>query len=149
MPLFANLCRRFGRWLLATCALLALMPAMAAEFPPIERQWQDAFNRADAPALLALYTDDATVLPPHQPMATGPEAVRQVMQAHASAGLKVAIRALETRGDGALAYQLGTWVVSSAEGTELDHGKFIQVWKRVDGAWKIHRDIWNSDTALP
>lgn len=138
--------RRGGVCLLLAC--LALMSAHASDYPPIDRQWEDAFNRADAPALLALYTDDATVMPPNQPMATGPDAVRAVMQAHASAELKVAIGAIETHGEGALAYQIGTWVVSNAEGKQLDHGKYLQVWKQVDGAWKIHRDIWNSDTPL-
>jgi ketosteroid isomerase-like protein len=146
MPAFATI--RCG----SACLLLvwlALMPAFASDFPPIDRQWEDAFNRADAPALLALYTEDATVMPPHQPMATGPGAVRTVMQAHASAGLKVAIGPIETQGEGALAYQIGTWVVSNAEGKQLDHGKYMQVWKQVDGAWKIHRDMWNSDVVTP
>jgi hypothetical protein len=30
------------------------------------------------------------------------------------------------------------------DGSILDTGKYIVIWKRENGAWKWHRDIWNS-----
>jgi hypothetical protein len=30
-----------------------------------------------------------------------------------------------------------------------DTGKYIVVWKRQDGVWKLHADIWNSDAPPP
>jgi len=32
----------------------------------------------------------------------------------------------------------------ASDGETLDRGKFLVVWKSVDGSWKLHRDIWNS-----
>ncbi len=31
-----------------------------------------------------------------------------------------------------------------ADGLELDIGKFLAVWKRVDGRWRFDRDVYNS-----
>jgi ketosteroid isomerase-like protein len=33
---------------------------------------------------------------------------------------------------------------TAADGSHADHGKFIAVWKNVDGEWKIVHDIFNS-----
>ena len=31
-----------------------------------------------------------------------------------------------------------------ADGKHLDHGTYMTLYKKVDGAWKIYRDTWNS-----
>jgi len=31
----------------------------------------------------------------------------------------------------------------------LDKGKYIVIWKKVDGEWKYYRDIFNSDLPIP
>jgi ketosteroid isomerase-like protein len=31
------------------------------------------------------------------------------------------------------------------DGTIADKGKYIVVWKKEDGKWKLHRDLSNSD----
>jgi hypothetical protein len=35
------------------------------------------------------------------------------------------------------------------EGGELDHGKFLEVWRFMDGKWQFHRDMWNSSVPAP
>ena len=55
----------------------------------------------------------------------------------------------ELTGDENGLQEVGTYTVSSAEGTELDKGKFICLWKKEDGKWKIHRDVFNSDLPPP
>lgn len=37
--------------------------------------------------------------------------------------------------------------LSHADGSELDNGKTIQLWKQEMGAWKIFRDCFNSNLA--
>jgi hypothetical protein len=31
----------------------------------------------------------------------------------------------------------------------LDEGKYIVIWKQVEGQWKLHRDILNSSRPAP
>jgi ketosteroid isomerase-like protein len=33
------------------------------------------------------------------------------------------------------------------DGKVADRGKYVVIWKRVGGEWKLHRDIWT--TSLP
>jgi ketosteroid isomerase-like protein len=31
----------------------------------------------------------------------------------------------------------------------MDSGKYVVIWKREDGAWKLHRDIWTTSASPP
>jgi ketosteroid isomerase-like protein len=35
-------------------------------------------------------------------------------------------------------------VANAADGKHLDHGRFMTLYRKVDGGWKIYRDISNS-----
>jgi ketosteroid isomerase-like protein len=39
------------------------------------------------------------------------------------------------------------WTLKGKDGAELDHGKYVVIWKKEAGGWKLHRDIWNSSQA--
>jgi ketosteroid isomerase-like protein len=45
---------------------------------------------------------------------------------------------------GETATEVGTFSIRDAGGKEVDRGKYVAVWKRVQGQWKMHREIWNS-----
>ena len=36
--------------------------------------------------------------------------------------------------------------MKDANGATVDNGKYLSVYKRVDGKWLLIRDTWNSDT---
>jgi ketosteroid isomerase-like protein len=42
---------------------------------------------------------------------------------------------------------VGLASLKDEDGEAVDEVKFIEVWKREDGEWRIHRDIWNSNAA--
>ena len=31
------------------------------------------------------------------------------------------------------------------KGTEIEHAKYLVLWKKENGQWKIFRDMWNTD----
>src|SRR5260221_14215905 len=74
--------------LLATClTLIGTAPAMAQSKAAIQKlndEWAAAFNKGDAAALAAMYTEDAYVLPAGAPLGKGRAAIegflRQAMQ---------------------------------------------------------------------
>ena len=44
----------------------------------------------------------------------------------------------------------GTYVMTYGAGHTVEHGKYLNLWKQEDGAWKIHMNIWNtSPTPAP
>jgi ketosteroid isomerase-like protein len=76
----------------------------------------------------------------------GREAIRAGLQAaiDEAGGNQMAIKPGEVMSSGDVATEIGTLVETAANGSRKDHGNYIAVWKKLDGSWKIVRDIWNS-----
>ena len=99
-----------------------------------------AVNAKDAAAAAACYTPDARLLPPGAPSCDGTEAIKAYWQAAIDSGLgdvKLAPGEVSDFGDDAV--EVG--VVTANAGT----GKYVVHWRRADGAWKLHRDVFNFD----
>lgn len=43
----------------------------------------------------------------------------------------------------------GTYVVTDGPEHVTERGKYLNVWKKVNGTWKIQSNIWNSDAPVP
>jgi uncharacterized protein (TIGR02246 family) len=110
------------------------------------QQWAAAWNAGDAAALAALYADDAAVTAPGTEPAKGRAAIAEHFQRDlkAAAGTQNKIETLEVMASGDWAVEVGTFVTNAADGSHLDHGPYMALWKRVDGKWMLYRDIWNS-----
>ena len=60
-------------------------------------------------------------------------------------GIKTAkLEIVELDQQGNTVIDIGRYSLMGADGQELDHGKYLVVWKRVGDGWKMHRDIFNS-----
>ncbi|MFN2131069.1 MAG: YybH family protein, partial [Anaerolineae bacterium] len=78
------------------------------------------------------------------------QAIQAFWQAVLDAGIKEArleIREVEAHGDTAI--EVGEYTLHGEGGAELDAGKYIVIWKREGGQWKLHRDIFNSSLPAP
>ena len=109
-----------------------------------------AYNGGDAAGVAALYTEDGQLLPPNADFMIGRKAIQAFWQGAMDAGIASAkIEILEVEGHGDTAIEVSTFSLHAQDGTELDAGKFIVVWKRVEEEWKLHRDIFNSSKPAP
>jgi uncharacterized protein (TIGR02246 family) len=109
-----------------------------------------AFNSGDAAAVAASYTEQGQLLPPNAGFMIGQEAIQAFWQGAMDMGIASAqleIREVEQHDDTAI--EIGTFTLHAQDGTELDAGKYIVIWRRVDGKWKLHRDIFNSSKPAP
>jgi ketosteroid isomerase-like protein len=95
-----------------------------------------------------LYTEDGQVMPPGSDIVTGRGAVAEFWQGVLEMGVDtIEIETLEIEAHQEMASRVGMATLQDAEGETIDDVKFIELWKREDGEWRIHRDIWNSNTA--
>ena len=100
-----------------------------------------AIAAGDAEAAAACYTPDGAFLLPAMEALAGREAIAGFFAgafANGITGLDLVTDELEFLGD--TAWEGGRYTLHAGD-TVADHGKFIVVWKRQDGAWLLHRDI--------
>ena len=111
------------------------------------KAFEEAFYKGEADTISRMYTQDAEWLVPEAPIVRGREAICQGWASIiGSGGNTVRVNILEVRECGDWAYDVGTFKASAPDGTVLNAGKYIVIWKRQStGDMKIHRDIFNWD----
>lgn len=111
-------------------------------------KFSDVFARGDATALAAMYTLDAILFPPDEDMLRGNIPIGQFWKkTHEGGVASVTLMTTDVERSGDIAFETGkVELVVRAEGKpdSSASAKYLVVWKRQpDGAWKLHRDIWN------
>ena len=108
-----------------------------------------AFAKGDSGALAAMYSDNGQAFPPNSEVLHTRDAIRKLWQGAMDGGVKsVELQAIEVEPHGPdTAYEVGAYSMMAADGKVVDRGKYLVIWKREGGQWKLHRDIWN--TSLP
>jgi uncharacterized protein (TIGR02246 family) len=135
---------------IATAIVFYATSALAQSKATIDKlndAWCAAFNKGDAAAVAAMYTDDATVLPPGAPMVKGATAIKDLWAAQANAlgDAKLTTVELHTMGE-VMAYEIGTVTAKTKASPPQDvAGKYVVVWRRSGTSWKIAADIFNLD----
>jgi ketosteroid isomerase-like protein len=105
---------------------------------------------------IAVYADDALVMPNHGPAVTGSAAIRAWLDTSFSQVTmmgRVTSSSVEISGDLAVDHYAGELTVTfKAPGAKpmTEAIKGINVYRRqADGSWKITKAIWNGDERLP
>jgi len=139
MPRIANL---------VICLVLIAGPAMAQQKPSIQKaneEWMAAFNKGDAAGVAALYSEDAYILPNGAELAKGRRAIeayfKKSVQHLGDAKLKTVD--LQSLGPGS-AREVGTFnFKTKGDSSQEVVGKYVAVWRKMGGQWKLITDIWN------
>lgn len=109
----------------------------------------ETFLKGDSTGVANLYTADAMVLPPNM----------QTVKGSSIAGfwggfMKMGVKNLKLitdnlEGNNEQLVETGHYEIYGDGDKIMDKGKYIVAWKPVDGSWKLHRDIFNSDMPMP
>ena len=118
------------------------------------REWMEAIKRGDPASIAALYTEDATLLPPNSEAIRGRQGIEAFFKAGMQMGISEAtLETVDVEYLGDVAYEVGAYTMKiEPEGGQAttDQGKYMVVWKREgDGPWKLAVDMWNTNTPLP
>jgi uncharacterized protein (TIGR02246 family) len=126
-------------------------PKVASQKAAIEAanaRFSADFAKGDAAAVAAHYTVGGQAFPPNGGVARGREAIAKLWKGAMDSGVKgVKLTVVEVEAHGDTAHEVGTYALVGEGEKTLDTGKYIVIWKREGGQWKIHRDIWN--TSMP
>lgn len=127
---------------------MAAQSGVEEEIKAANQQLSDCFAAHDADACVALYTADGILMAPNANPFQGPEGIREGWLGMWAAGMgTVNLMSDEVEVFGETAHEVGRYVVNAEDGSHMDHGKFIVIWKHEGGSWKLHRDIFNSNMA--
>ena len=112
-----------------------------------DQTFMRAYWKGDLESVVALYAEDAVLMPADAPEAKGRDAIRKYYAADiASVRPGEADVILEsTQGvSGNLGWSSGRTKYTAANG-ETSAGKFLSVSRKINGKWLYIRDTWNSD----
>lgn len=138
-------------------ACLGCAPRQEEGIPADLRAAIDAFYAAvaagDAEARIAMFSDDAIMMPNHWTRWEGKEAIAEVIRAGAGSVFRLRDREIvDMDASGDLAYTVNSYYYTyHPEGSEPQWHKTknVHIWKRdAAGHWKLHVDIWNSDVPM-
>ena len=122
-----------------------------ATIEALSRQFTEALRTRDFAAVGAMYANDAVVCPPNSNIITGKGNIQQfwernrIVQSLSFDTVSVKVLGESTlRVVGTMSLQLvRPNARPSGGGPQQIKAKYVWVWQKIDGAWKIESGIWN------
>ncbi|HMJ46474.1 MAG TPA: hypothetical protein VK498_04050 [Ferruginibacter sp.] len=104
-----------------------------------------AFINGDNTAMVNHYTKDAKLFPPNANVVIGCDAIRLHVSNYLAYGIKEfhdETTALYGSEDNLI--EEGNFVMGDGKGNVIEKAKYISVWRKIDGEWKVYSNMWNS-----
>jgi ketosteroid isomerase-like protein len=129
------------------------MSTQDSDIDPIaesRRRFADACLKGDVPSILSFFCDTAVMMAPNEPSIFGKKELEEWHHEYFSAFRVVTLEQTErevTMFDG---WAIERWAylvaIESLNGDDRirDDGRFLTVWKKEDGAWRIQQTMFNS-----
>lgn len=116
----------------------------------LEEKWNQLIAAKDLDGIVGLYAPDGMIMPAGSPAAQGHPALRQVWEGMlGQPGLKVILTPVEVdvASGKDIAVERGRYelTTSGSGGPTTERGKYLVVWTRTGGAWKVSEDMFSSD----
>ncbi len=119
------------------------------EIEKANHRFGEGIRKGDAPAVGALYAEDALLMPPNMEMIRGRAGTTGFWDGAIKMGVKDAIlTTVELHREGPTVEEVGRYLLKiqpEGQAPFEDQGKYVVLWKQdKDGTWRLYRDIWNS-----
>jgi ketosteroid isomerase-like protein len=133
---------------LSVAVLLSFgLPAYAqkAQIEAANAKFMQLFSKGDFSGLGQLYLQNANAFPPGSPMVKGRSAIAAMWQKMADQITEPKVTILDVkRLSPTAAREIGTFSLKTKGANPQEVvGKYVVVWQRERGEWKIESDIWN------
>ena len=117
-----------------------------SEIDAVNAQFTAAAAKGDGAGLAALYAAEGQVLPAGSDPIKGAQAIQKFWQGALDSGIaEVGLTTIDLFGRGPTATEVGRYELRDKAGKVLDHGKYIVVWRREGGKWKLLRDMFSTN----
>lgn len=114
----------------------------------VTQAFEIAFTQHDLPSCLALFSDDAQILPEHGSVIAGRKEIENFLKNSMTPVVSFNTDTDMTLVRGDVAVEQGHFTVRNVRrGTNIELGKYIHIWRKIDGQWRLYRVIYNTDVA--
>jgi ketosteroid isomerase-like protein len=117
----------------------------------IEAADQEVINfilSGDSVGAANAYSKEGTLMADNMPALAGVDKISAFWGGFSKIAGGLTLTTLEVWGDENFITEEGVFEVKGKDGNQLDKGKYLVLWKKEDGKWKLHRDLSNSDLPL-
>jgi len=115
-----------------------------ADISTAQQRFLRVFATNDLAGIGDCYTEDAQMLVANMDAICGRAAIQAVFKFTAVRGHTLEFQTQELDVAGETAIELGRYLRRRGDGSLFDRGKYMVVWKRAAGEWKIHRDMFST-----
>jgi ketosteroid isomerase-like protein len=137
--------------LAAACQAAPQLDAAADEAAVLQlaRDWAAAEASNDDSATVSFLWEDAVYHPPGSAEVVGRAAIKALYGTVTFESLEVGAITVKASGDLAVTWgpMRVTFAVDGVDDLISDDSKFVAVWERRDGVWKVIENAWNSSLA--
>ncbi len=107
---------------------------------------EQAITSHDLAASVALFADDAQILPQHGPAIRGHAEIETYFRDSITPKMTYDTDTEMTLVRGDLGIEQGRYRVRNVRrGSDVEEGKYLHVWRHIGNDWKLYRVIYNTD----
>ncbi len=131
-----------------------MSPGPVDRIRALDGRWREAAVRHDLDAMMSIYAEDARELLPGMPPIVGIEAIREfyagLIEEYPRFEHEFEIAEIIVTDSGDLAVTRGTYrfTPDGRRRDEYESGKYVGVWRKRDGEWRLYLNISNSGAAM-
>jgi ketosteroid isomerase-like protein len=128
--------------------------ATVEELGQMNRDFAKALTAKDAVAAAILYDENASILPPNEPIVTGRANIQTYWQGAIDAGIiDATVKTIDAKSNGDLGYEIGTFTMrfhGAKNDTIVEVGKYTEILERnEEGKWISTYGMWSSNAPMP
>lgn len=125
------------------------LSAMRTEIEARNRVFTNAHVIGDSAAMVNIFASDARVLPPNADPVIGRPAIEALTAQYLTFGI-TEFREETTAfyGNQDLLIDEGTYIMAYDKGKTVEEGKYVNIWRKEGGEWKLFSNIWNTNAPV-
>lgn len=128
-------------------ALAACGPREHPLPPDVVTSLQSRYNENDPHGAAELFTEDGAIMSEFGDTVRGKVAIQEFLKGELDKRLQYWITSEHSSSTGDFGYDHGTMRVrDTAKGQDLENAKYMTLYRKVDGSWKIYRTIYNTNS---
>jgi ketosteroid isomerase-like protein len=114
----------------------------------VVQSFEQAFNADNLEGCLALFDDEAEILPERGPAVSGREGISEYLKDQMTPVVSFNTEADMTMIRNDIAIEQGHFRVRDVRrGSDIEEGKYLHVWRNRGQGWKLYRVMYNTDYA--